>query len=338
MKKATFPFHIMIKPCGPICNLACDYCYYLPKAQLYPGSDFRMSYELLEDFTRQMFAAQPGQEVNFSWQGGEPTLMGLDFYQEALRLQHLLAPQNIVVSNSLQTNGTLIDAKWCQFFRENNFLVGLSLDGPAALHNEFRHTKDGRGSFDGAMQAVDLFKRFDVNFNILCSLHQANCGYPLEVYRFLRKEVGAEFIQFIPILQRTLDQHGQETQKLTSRSVNGPAYGKFLTAVFDEWVRHDVGKVFVQIFDLALGKYLGHPSSLCVFSETCGRAMVLEHNGDVYACDHFVNPDHLLGNITQMPLVDLVDSEAQKQFGNNKCDKLPQTSVACEFTSLSDVV
>jgi uncharacterized protein len=227
--------------------------------------------------------------------------MGLGFYEEAIRLQHQYAPKSMHVQNTLQTNGTIIDKEWCSFFKENDFLVGLSLDGPKNLHNTFRHDSQGHGSFDQVIRAVVLLKEFGINFNVLCCVSRANVDYPLEVYHFLRDEVGAEFIQFIPILQRKIDKTGQETNLFKDCSVRGVSYGNFLRAVFDEWVHRDVGKVFVQIFDLALGVYAGQPSNLCVFAETCGRALVLEHNGDLYSCDYFVNPENFLGNIKKRP-------------------------------------
>ena len=321
----------MVKPRGPICNLACDYCYYLPKKNLYPKSDFRMSHELLADFTRQMIAAQPINEVIFTWQGGEPTLMGLEFFEEAVRLQQALARPGMQIGNAIQTNGTTLNSAWCRFFKQNNFLVGLSLDGPPDAHNPYRINLSGRENYDSVMRAARLLKQNQVDFNMLCCVHPANVSNPLGVYRFLRDRVGTRFIQFIPILQRELDAQGLETKVLTEQSVNADAYGNFLITIFDEWVRKDVGNVFVQIFDVALGVWVGQPASLCVFAETCGQALVLEHNGDLYACDHFVNPAHLLGNITETPLVDLVESRRQTQFGQDKRETLPQGCLDCQL-------
>ncbi len=319
----------MVKPRGPVCNLACEYCYYLPKEKLYPGSDFRMSRELLANFTRQMIEAQPTPQVSFAWQGGEPTLMGLDFFEEAVRLQKEMAPPGTQISNTLQTNGTRLNPAWCRFFKAHNFLIGLSLDGPPSVHNAYRVNKSGREKYEAVMRAARLLKQHNVDFNILCCVHQANVRKPLETYRFLRDRVAARFIQFIPIIQRELDPNGLETSTITSRSLSGPEYGTFLKTIFDEWVRRDVGQVFVQIFDVALGAWVGQPATLCIFSETCGRALVLEHNGDLYACDHFVNPTHKLGNIKETPLVDLVESERQQKFGQNKQDMLPKKCQAC---------
>jgi uncharacterized protein len=329
MIKARSPFHIMVKPRGPVCNMACDYCYYLPKKHAYPGSDFRMSEALLLDFTQQMINAQPAQQVEFSWQGGEPTLMGLDFFKKVVDVQKQFTPRGMQISNTIQTNGTLLTPAWCRFLKQHDFLVGLSLDGPPALHNMFRTTKSGRDRYDAVMRAAHLLKQHRVDVNILCCVHHGNVLKPLEVYHFLRDTIGFQFIQFIPIVQRQTDPtHVQVTQD-PSPSISGGLYGQFLKTVFDDWVQHDVGKVYIQLFDLALGVWAGQPASLCVFSKICGRALVLEHNGDLYTCDHFVTPEHKLGNITKTPLVALVDSDQQRQFGQNKFDQLSVTCLDC---------
>ncbi|MFW5713748.1 MAG: anaerobic sulfatase maturase [Brevefilum sp.] len=319
----------MVKPRGPVCNLACDYCYYLPKTNLYPNSDFRMSHDLLANFTRQMLSAQPGSQVTFAWQGGEPTLMGLEFFQEAVRIQKEAAPHGMQVSNVIQTNGLTLTPAWCRFFKEHDFLVGMSLDGPLGMHNTYRRNEAGVGSFTQAARAVDLLKQHEVDFNILCCVHRANQAYPLDVYHFFRDVLEVNYLQFIPILQRTLDSKGRETEEISELSVQSTAYGHFLQTIFDEWVKKDVGRVFVQIFDIALGAWLGAPPSLCVFAETCGRALVLEHNGDLYACDHFVNNEHLLGNITHHPLADMVNSKPQEEFGLNKKTSVSPTCLDC---------
>ncbi|MFN2272155.1 MAG: anaerobic sulfatase maturase [Anaerolineae bacterium] len=316
-------FHVMLKPRGPVCNLGCAYCYYLSKDGLYPGSDFCMSDEVLESFTRQYIAAQRVPEVTFGWQGGEPLLMGLDFFRRAVALQDKHRKPGMRVVNALQTNGTLLDDAWCRFFREHDFLVGLSLDGPREAHDAYRADKGGRPTFDRVMAGLALLREHGVEFNILATVHAANADRPIEVYRFLRDEVDARFIQFIPIVQR-------EGGGVSARSVVAEQFGRFLIAVFDEWVRRDVGRVFVQIFDVALAAWVGAPPGLCVFDETCGNALVLEHNGDLYACDHFVDPHYRLGNILQTPLVDLVGSERQRRFGLDKRDALPETCRVCE--------
>jgi uncharacterized protein len=318
-----FAFHVMLKPRGPVCNLACEYCYYLSKEDLYPDADFCMTDEVLEAFTRQYIEAQRVPEVTFGWQGGEPLLMGLDFFRRAVALQETYRKPGMRIVNALQTNGTLLDDGWCRFLREHDFLVGLSLDGPREAHDAYRVDKGGNPSFDRAMAGLALLKEHGVEFNILTTVHAANAGHPLETYRFLRDEAGARFIQFIPIVQR-------EGGGVSARSVGAEQYGRFLAGVFDEWVRRDVGRVFVQIFDVALAAWVGAPPGLCVFDETCGNALVLEHNGDLYACDHFVEPHCRLGNILQTPLVDLVGSEQQRRFGLDKRDALPETCRACE--------
>ncbi len=323
-------FHVMVKPRGPVCNLSCAYCYYLSKERLYPGSDFRMTDELLEDFTRQYIAAQRVPDVTLGWQGGEPTLMGLDFFRRAVALQEKYRRPGMRVQNGLQTNGTLLDDAWCRFFAEHNFLIGLSLDGPRELHDAYRRDKGGRPTHARVVAGARLLQKHGVEFNILTTVHAANVGHPLAVYRFLRDEVGAQFVQFIPIVERDNATGFQEGDRLTGRSVTGRQYGDFLIAAFDEWVRRDVGRVFVQIFDVALAAWVGQRPGLCVFEETCGTALVLEHNGDLYACDHFVEPRCRLGNIRETPLVELVGSEQQRQFGLAKRDALPRLCRECE--------
>ena len=323
-------FHIMTKPCGAICNLNCAYCYFLKKETLYPNSNFRMSEEVLENFTRQYIQAQGIPQVTFAWQGGEPTLMGLDFFRKAVELQEKYALPGMKVENAFQTNGTLLDDAWGAFFKENHFLVGLSIDGPPDLHNIYRKDKGGRPTFHKVLAGLETLKKYEVDFNILTTVHAANVEDPLDVYRFLRDDLEAEFIQFIPIVERDNKKGEQRGNKVTNRSVSGKKYGYFLIEIFDEWVRRDVGKVFVQIFDVALGKWLGHPGSLCVFDETCGQALALEHNGDLYSCDHYVEPRYRLGNISKTDMIQMVNSHKQQQFGRDKLDTLPNYCLECE--------
>lgn len=323
-------FHVMLKPRGAICNLDCAYCYYLSKERLYPGSRFRMASELLKTYTRQYIEAQRVPEVTFAWQGGEPTLMGLDFFRLAVEFQQEYHRPGVRIHNALQTNGIALDDGWCRFFRKHNFLVGISLDGPCDLHDAYRVDKGGKPTFDHVMARVALLKQHGVDFNILATVHAANADHPLEVYRFLRDEVGALFIQFIPIVERDNDTGFQEGDKVTERSVAGRQYGGFLIAIFDEWVRRDVGRVFVQIFDVALTAWLGQRPGLCIFEETCGTALVMEHNGDLYSCDHFVEPRYKLGNIQEISLVEMVGSEQQRQFGLAKRDTLPRYCRECQ--------
>ncbi len=324
------PFHIMAKPRGPICNLACNYCYYLEKKDLYPESNFRMTREVLESYIHQTIAAHPGPELTFSWQGGEPTLMGLQFFENVIQIQNQHKQPGKQFVNAFQTNGIVLNSEWCRFFKDNNFLVGISLDGPPALHNADRKTNSGYEKFDKVLRAVNLLKKYQVNFNILCCVHQANVHHPLEVYPYLRDTIGAEFIQFIPIVQLIPDPHHPGSVTPSALSVSGLDYGKFLQIIFDTWIQQDVGKVFVQIFDVALGVWVGQPASLCIFAETCGQAMALEHNGDLYACDHFVTPEYLIGNITESPLVDLIRCEQQAVFGQNKQLYLPEKCLHCD--------
>ncbi len=315
-------FHVMAKPCGAVCNLACEYCFYLAKEEIYPGSSFRMPDELLELFTRQHLSAQWSSEVTFSWQGGEPTLMGLNFFRRAMELQRRHRRPGMHVLNALQTNGTTLNDDWCEFFRENRFLVGVSLDGPREVHDAYRVDKGGGPTFGRVMAGTALLQKHGVPFNVLAAVHAASAGRGLQVYRFLRDEVRAPVIQFIPIVER-------DGAGLAPRSITGQQYGEFLIAVFDEWVRRDVGRVFVQIFDVALGVWFGQPSTLCVFAETCGDALALEHNGDLFSCDHFVDPGHRLGTIAQTPLADLAASPRQRAFGLDKRRTLPRFCREC---------
>lgn len=320
----------MTKPTGAICNLDCEYCYFLSKEMLYPGSRFRMAYETLESYIKQYIEAQRVPEVTFAWQGGEPTLIGLEFFKTAVELQRKHKRFGMRITNTLQTNGTKLNDDWCEFFREQEFLIGISLDGPKRLHDAYRIDKGGQGSFERVMQGLSLLKQHGVEFNVLTTVHAANADHPLEIYRFLRDEVGTQFMQFIPIVERDNDTGFQEGHQVTKCSVTGKQYGKFLIKIFDEWVRKDVGQVYVQLFDMTLGKYVAAPGGLCVFEETCGLGLALEHTGDIYSCDHFVEPDHLLGNLIELPLIDLVTSEKQQAFGRAKLDTLPQYCRACE--------
>lgn len=330
MQAMTRPFHIMTKPRGAICNLDCKYCYFLSKERLYPDSDFRMSENLLEEYTRQYIQSQHTTEVTFAWQGGEPTLMGLDFYKQAVSYQQKHKKPNMRIANSLQTNAVTLDDDWCAFFKANNFLLGVSLDGPQALHDAYRVDKGGAPTFERVMAGIRLLQKYEVDFNILITVHAANADYPLEIYRFLRDEVGTQFMQFIPIVERANETGYQEGSDVTERSVTAGQYGHFLNTMFDEWVRHDVGRIFVQIFDVSLAAWTGNNAGLCIFEETCGHALALEHNGDVYSCDHYVEPDYKVGNLIDIPLSDIVVSDKQIDFGLAKRETLPQYCLDCE--------
>jgi uncharacterized protein len=332
-KNAPPAFHLLAKPTGAICNLDCHYCFFLSKEQLYPGSKFRMTDELLETYIQQLLESHQTPEVTIAWQGGEPTLMGLEFFQRSIALVEKHKKSGQQVTHTLQTNGTRLDDAWGQFFRQHNFLIGLSVDGPQYLHDTYRVDKRGRGSFEQVMLGWKILKQHQVDFNILCTVNAANGDRPLEVYRFFRDELGAEFIQFIPIIERvnadgsTLIQQGKQ---VTERSVKPEQFGQFLSGVFDEWVRRDVGKIFIQHFDAALANWVGVQPGVCIFSKTCGNALALEHNGDLYSCDHFVEPDYKLGNIQETPMLELIASDRQRQFGRAKFEALPKYCRDCE--------
>ncbi|MDF1514732.1 MAG: anaerobic sulfatase maturase [Anaerolineae bacterium] len=323
-------FHVMTKPRGPICNLRCDYCYYIPKAKMYPESEFVMTDAVLDSFTRQYIQSQQVPEVTFGWQGGEPLLMGIEFFEKAVAYQKQYTPDGVRVINTLQTNGTLIDKAWAAFFHDNNFLIGLSLDGPQPMHDAFRVDAGGQPTWDRVTRGLHHLQDHEVEFNILCTVHSANAPHPEEVYKFFRDEAQAQFMQFIPIVRRDNDTGHQQGDNLTHHSVTGQQYGDFLIGIFDEWVRHDVGRVFVQIFDVALAAWVGQRPGLCVFEPTCGLGLAMEHNGDLYACDHYVEPNYKLGNIMETPLIEMVASEQQRAFGRAKLTELPEQCVNCE--------
>ncbi|MBN2048316.1 MAG: anaerobic sulfatase maturase [Anaerolineaceae bacterium] len=324
-------FTMMAKARGPICNLNCEHCYYLSKAELYPGSDFRMSDELLETYVRQYIQSQRVPEINFVWQGGEPILMGLEFYERAVALQKKYAPPGMKVLNSFQTNGTLITEEWAAFFKKNDFLIGISIDGPAEIHDRYRKDIGGNPSFERVRAGLDSLKQYDVEFNVLTCVSVNNADRGLEVYRYLRDELGVQFMQFIPIVERENESGFQEGGRLTRRSITTQQYARFLIEIFHEWVQHDVGRVFVQIFDATLASWMGQRPGLCIFEETCGLGLVLEHNGDVYSCDHFVEPAHRLGNLNETALTDLVYSQQQHEFGMAKLSTLPDYCLECNW-------
>jgi len=333
--------HVLAKPTGSACNLDCKYCFFLSKERLYPGEKTRMSDETLESYIRQMLAPPDAAEVTIAWQGGEPTLMGLDFFRRSVALAARYRRPDQQVQHVIQTNGVLLDDEWAAFLKEHGFLVGLSLDGPRAMHDAYRVDRGGAGTFDRVRRGWETLRRRQVDVNILCSIHAANADHPLEVYRFFRDELQASFLQFIPIVERVTPEllplanqgwsdrpgaprplYTQSGEVVTGRSVGAAQFGRFLIAIFDEWVRRDVGQVFVQTFDATLGSFVGQPS-LCIFSPHCGNAVCLEHNGDLYSCDHYVEPGYLLGNITETPLFELPASRQQREFGRAKSDRLP---------------
>ena len=323
-------FHLLAKPTGSACNLACEYCFFLEKEQLYPGQRARMSDELLERYIAQLIESHHTPEVTIAWQGGEPTLMGLEFFRRAVELAKRYARPGMTVQHTIQTNGTRINGDWARFFAENGFLVGLSIDGPKALHDAYRRDKAGRGTFDRVMRGLAELRRYDVQWNALTAVHAANERHGAQVYRFLRDECGCTFIQPIPIVERPTQGGVPFGGEVTERSVTPAGWGGFLTDMFDEWLHSDVGQVYVQPFDVALANWYGEPSGLCVHSATCGTALAMEFNGDVYACDHFVEPAYLRGNIRRQPLAELVADEAQTRFGRDKLDTLPAQCRACD--------
>ena len=285
-----------------------------------------MSDEMLETYIRQLIESHSVPEVTVAWQGGEPTLMGLDFFRRSIVYEKEYARPGMHIQNTIQTNGTLINDEWAAFFKENNFLVGLSIDGPREMHDYYRVDRQGAPTFDKVMRGLHFLRKYGVEWNALTTIHRANADHPVEVYRFLRDDCKAKFIQLIPIVERLAPQ----SSMVTDRSVTADQYGKFLVGVFEEWVRHDVAEVYVQMFDVALANWYGEPSGLCVHSETCGGALAIEHNGDLYSCDHFVTPEHKLGNIQQKHMIELVGSDQQFRFGQDKLDKLPKYCRECE--------
>jgi len=325
--KETLPpyFSVMVKPVGPVCNLNCAYCYYIHKDELYPeGENFRMSPELLERYVRDYIAAQPGPQINFAWQGGEPTLMGRSFFRQFLHFVDKYLPPGWQAGHTLQTNGTMLDDEWCRLLKERHFLVGISIDGPAWMHDYYRRDKGGRPTHEKVIAGLRLLQKYEIDYNILCVVNNLNAQHPLEVYNYF-KELGATWIQFIPIVERVGE------RGVTDRSVPAPAFGRFLAAIFDEWIRRDVGKMFIQIFEECVAAWMGLPASLCIFTETCGRGLIIEHNGDVYACDHFVVPECKLGNMMETPLKELANGPQQVRFGLDKRDKLPRYCRDCPY-------
>lgn len=319
----------MIKAIGAQCNLRCDYCFYLEKTNLYPGkkaADFQMDDVILETLIRQQMQSRAdGQnEIQFSWQGGEPTLMGLPFFKKVVALQRKYALRNVFVSNAFQTNGVLITDEFARFFHDHQFLVGVSIDGPQNLHDRFRRDVSGRGTFRTVMDGIERLNRHQVEYNILTVVQSDNSRYPEAVYRFLTG-LGSPFLQFIPIVEPNL------ASIVSSRSVESAQWGRFLNTIFHLWRISDMGRIYIQYFDMLLGITLGLPATLCVHAPACGRGLALEHNGDLYSCDHFVDSEHLLGNIAEKSLVEMVDSSFQRNFGQNKSATLPGTCRTCQF-------
>ena len=343
---AARPFHVMTKPIGPICNLDCTYCFYLEKEALYAGErKWAMPDDVLESYVAQYVAAQPAhvETITMAWQGGEPTLLGVDYFRKVVALQRKHSDGR-PIENALQTNGTLLDDAWGEFLAREKFLVGLSVDGPRELHDTYRVDKQQQPTFDSVVRGLNVLRRHGVEFNTLTVVNRANSQKPLDVYRFL-KEIGSGFIQFIPLVERAAQTRltvlgldlaepmlpgDDERPPVTDWSVRSADYGQFLVSIFDEWVRRDVGRTFVQMFDVALGNWAGLGSALCVFAEKCGAALAVEHNGDLYSCDHYVYPRYKLGNVLNASLAQMVDSPRQRDFGEAKASTLPNYCRQCE--------
>jgi uncharacterized protein len=330
MVQLSREFQIFAKPTGALCNLDCQYCYYLKKEILYPESNsFRMPDDLLEDYIVQQIAITPGREILFSWHGGEPTILGLDYFRRIVELQRKHCPTGKKVSNSIQTNGTQLTEEWCRFFACESFSVGLSLDGPRELHDAYRLTKGQGATHRLVMQSYRMLRQHKIPVDLLCVVHARNVKHPLDVYRFF-KEIGAHYLSFIPLVEPQSGLPGG----VSERSVPSEAFGDFLSRIFDEWVRHDMGRIIVQTFEEAARPAYGMGHSLCIFRPACGDVPVIEHNGDFYQCDHFVDPGHRLGNIRETPLATLIDSAAQAAFGRAKQQSLPRYCRECNVRAM----
>lgn len=333
------PLYVMLKPAGAHCNLACKYCYYLEKNKLYPTAQRHlMSDEMLEQFTREYIEAQTMNQVLFTWHGGEPLLRSIDFYRKALSLQQKYAGGRHI-DNVIQTNGTLLTDEWCEFFAQNHWLVGISIDGPQPYHDHYRLTAAGKPSWQKVMQGIKLLKKHGVEWNAMAVVNAYNANHPLEFYRFF-KENGCQFLQFTPIVERlTRHEDGRTLASIADKdeiplseaSVAPEQWGYFLCAIFDEWVRKDVGKIFVEIFDCTLANWMGVSPGICAYSKECGHAGVMEHNGDVYSCDHFVFPEYKLGNIRDHSLIDMLYGEQQQEFSRLKHSSLPRQCRECDM-------
>ena len=338
----TFPIYVMAKPIGALCNLDCHYCYYLEKGELYRGTSPKMSDDILERYIIDYIECQPTQNVLFTWHGGETLLRGIDFFRKAIRLQQRHA-RGKTISNSIQTNGILLNDEWGRFFKEENFLVGISLDGPENIHDRYRRDKSGRGTFAKVMKGVELLQKHGVEFNTLSVVNDYSAKYPLQVYNFF-KSIGSHYMQFSPIVERWGDRadglellppgNNFENVEMPPWCVSPEDYGNFYCTIFDEWVRKDVGQYFIQLFDSTLAGWVGEQPGVCIYAKVCGHAAAMEHNGDVYSCDHFVFPEYKLGNIRTRTLTEMMLSPEQMKFGERKYTSLPRQCKECEFLHL----
>ena len=351
-KNAPPRFHLLVKPSGSTCNLDCTYCFFLSKEALYPNQKSRMPEATLEAYVRQLLESHRTPQVTVAWQGGEPTLMGLDFFKRSVEFVEQYKRPDQAIEYTFQTNGVLLDDEWCAFLKQHNFLVGLSVDGPQAIHDTYRLNKGGQGTFKQVMRGWEHLRKHGIDFNILCTVNAANQHHGREVYRFFRDELHADWMQFIPIVERATVEtlpianlgwserpggqrllYTQNGSLVTERSVGGEQYGRFLVDIYEEWIRGDVGKVFVQLFDVTLHAYFGE-YLLCIHAPTCGYGPAMEHNGDLYTCDHFVEPAYKLGNIHETHMIELVASPKMRQFGDDKRDLLTKQCQACAVRPL----
>jgi len=339
----SMPTYVMAKPIGSVCNLNCSYCYYLEKEKMYANrKSLQMSDETLERYIESYIQAQPVPEVLFTWHGGEPLLRGLAFYRKVFALQRKYG-RGRKIENSLQTNGTILTDEWCKFFKDNDFLIGISIDGPEHCHDFYRKTKSGSGTFLKVMQGIELLKKHNVEFNTLSVINNYNVDYPIEIYNFF-KGIGSRYMQFTPIVEQMLSLRTDDLNLITPLStgepilapwtVNAEKFGQFYISMFDEWIKKDVGTFFVQQFDATLACIAGEMPGTCIFGETCGHATVMEFNGDVYACDHFVYPEYKIGNIKTHTLYEMVFSQPQLQFGADKRDLLPTQCRQCDYLKM----
>jgi len=330
MAKASREFQVFVKPAGSLCNLGCHYCYYLKKEQLYPkGESFQMPDDILEHYIIQHMDASPGSVISFSWHGGEPTILGLDYFRKIVALQRKHQPRHQRITNGIQTNGILLDENWCRFLAAEGFAVGLSLDGPQEMHDRYRVTKGQNPTHKQVMHGYGLLRQHRIPCDILCVVHAENVQHPTEVYRFF-KEINVQYVGFLPLVERQPEEGGG----VSHRTVPAEAWGHFLCTLFDEWKHEDIERIKVQIFEEAARTAFGQDHALCIFRKTCGDIPVIEHNGDFFSCDHFVDPDHRLGNIQEIPLVDLLESSALRAFGQAKWDTLPKYCQACRVRNM----
>ncbi|MBN1683167.1 anaerobic sulfatase maturase [Candidatus Bathyarchaeota archaeon] len=330
MTKASRAFQVFVKPIGAICNLGCQYCYYLEKKDLYPSDeDFRMSYEILEKYIKQHIEACSEDVISFSWHGGEPTMLGLEYFKKIVELQRKYLPKNKRIFNGVQTNGTLLNEELCQFFSKEGFAVGISIDGPSEIHNKHRLTKDHKPTHELTMNGYRILQKYGVHIDVLCAVNSYNVHFPLQVYRFF-KDIGAQYLTFMPVV----DLLPNSVNVVSSLSVSAEDWGVFLCTIFDEWVSKDVGSIKVQIFEEALRTAFNQEHSLCIFRPVCGDIPVIEHNGDFYSCDHYVKPEYLLGNIETTHLGKLLENPKQKEFGRAKLETLPSYCRECDVRNM----